>query len=101
MLCGYRVHERRWRSPYGEIDVIARRGRTICFIEVKARTNVEEALFALQPRQQQRILRAARAYLAAHPKSAGLEIRFDLMVVAGYRWPRHLRHAFDASDTTA
>lgn len=104
MLCvlrltcsGYRILAHRHRTPMGEIDLIARRGNRIAFIEVKARQLLEDGLYALQPKQQQRIIRAAKSYLSSHPKYATLSPQFDLMVVAKRGWPAHVPHAFDAS----
>lgn len=96
VLTGHRILERRHRNSHGEIDLIAKRGKQLVFIEVKARQRLEDGLYALQPHQQQRILRAASAYLANHPAYQELRIRFDFMVVSGVTWPKHIRHAFEA-----
>ena len=64
---GYRILARRFRTPHGEIDIVARRRNLIAFIEVKARASLDEAAFAVTPRQQQRIIDAAQGWLAAHP----------------------------------
>ncbi len=93
-LKGYRILERRYRNPFGEIDLIARRGALVAFVEVKARDDVATAAEALGSRQQRRVVRAAEAYLAHHPELAGLSLRFDLILV-GYRTlPRHLPDAW-------
>jgi len=90
-LKGYRILARRLRTPAGEIDLIACRGRTLAFIEVKARTTgVAEAL---GERQRARIARAAEAFAAARPDLASLDWRFDLVLVRG-GW--RLRHIADA-----
>jgi putative endonuclease len=93
---GYRILARRLATPVGEIDLVARRGRVLAFVEVKARASVEEALFAIGRRQQQRIVRAAGAFLARRPALAGCDLRFDVIAVAPRRWPRHLPGAFTA-----
>ena len=62
-LKGYRILAREFRVPVGEIDLIARRGTILAFVEVKARKTAEAAPDALQPRQQRRIARAAGAFL--------------------------------------
>ena len=95
-LKGYRILARRLATPVGEIDLIARRGRTIAFVEVKARPTAEAALLALRPRQQARIVRAAQSFLARHPAAAGCDLRFDVIVVVPRRLPRHLPGAFTA-----
>lgn len=94
---GYRILARRFRTPYGEIDLVARRRNLIAFVEVKARESLDEAAWAVTPRQQQRIINAAQAWLIAHPEHAEFELRFDAMLIAPKSLPRHLLAAFDAS----
>ncbi|MEK7820397.1 MAG: YraN family protein [Pseudomonadota bacterium] len=100
MLKGYRVLGRRVRgapgSGVGEIDLIARRGRTLAFIEVKTRPDLDAAAFAIGPEQRRRIARAAEAFLAARPDLSGLDIRFDAVLVAPRRLPRHWPGAWTA-----
>ncbi|HWX08023.1 MAG TPA: YraN family protein [Bradyrhizobium sp.] len=97
MAKGYRILAKRYRTPYGEIDLVARRRNLVAFIEVKARASLDEAAYAVTPRQQQRIIDAAQAWLMAHPEHAEFELRFDAMLIAPRRLPRHLLAAFDAS----
>jgi putative endonuclease len=97
MAKGYRILTRRFRSPYGEIDLVAKRRNLIAFVEVKARATLDEAGYAVTPRQQARIINAAQAWLAAHPEHAEFELRFDAVLIAPRRLPRHLLAAFDAS----
>jgi putative endonuclease len=94
---GYRILARRFRTPHGEIDIVARRRNTIAFVEVKARDNLDDAAYAVTPRQQARIIAAAQIWLMAHDECAGYDLRFDAMLVAPRRLPRHLMAAFDAS----
>lgn len=94
---GYRILARRYRTPHGEIDIVARRRNLIAFIEVKARASLDDAAYAVTPRQQQRIVNAAQGWLVAHPEHAEFELRFDAMLIAPRRLPRHLLAAFDAS----
>ena len=94
---GYRILARRFRTPHGEIDIVARRRNTIAFVEVKARETLDEAAYAVTPRQQARIITAAQAWLMAHPEHDGYDLRFDAMLIAPRRLPRHLVAAFDAS----
>ena len=93
-LKGYRILARRHRSRVGEIDIIARRGRTLAFIEVKARQSLGDALESVSARQRARIRNAAELYLATRPHLTDLEPRFDIMLIAGWRWPRHLMDAW-------
>jgi putative endonuclease len=97
MAKGYRILAKRFRTPYGEIDLVARKRNLLAFIEVKARANLDDAAYAVTPRQQQRIIEAAQAWLATHPEHANFELRFDAMLIAPRRLPRHLLAAFDAS----
>lgn len=99
-LKGYRILARRFRSPVGEIDIVARRGATLAIVEVKARTTPEAALWALGPQQRQRLERAALAFLARQgtgvtPRS-GLTLRFDIMLVTPWRWPKHIENAWQS-----
>ena len=94
---GYRILARRFKTPYGEIDIVARRRNLVAFVEVKARARLDDAAYAVTPRQQQRIINAAQAWLMAHPEHAELDLRFDAMLIAPRRLPRHLQAAFDAS----
>jgi putative endonuclease len=94
---GYRILARRFRTPHGEIDIVARRRQLLAFIEVKARASLDEAAYAVTLRQQQRIIAAAQGWLMMHPEHADFEFRFDAMLIAPRRLPRHLIGAFDAS----
>ena len=95
---GYRIVARRFRSPVGEIDIVARRRGTLVFVEVKARGRLDDAAEAVMQRQQRRIIAAAEAWLASHPDDVNCDIRFDVMLVAPRSLPRHIVAAFDASN---
>jgi len=94
---GHRIVARRWRSPVGEVDIVARRRNTLIFVEVKARERLDDAAAAILPRQQRRIIAAAEAWLARHPDDINSNIRFDVVLVAPRSLPRHIEAAFDAS----
>jgi putative endonuclease len=94
---GYRILARRFRTPLGEIDIVARRGGLLVFVEVKARDNFDEAAESINKRQQSRIIGAAQMWLAAHPEDAMRDMRFDAILIIPGRLPRHLPAAFDAS----
>lgn len=97
LLCkGFNILERRWRSVYGEIDIIAKRGNHIHFIEVKARATARESIEALSWRQRERINRTAIAYLATTPAFSKLDMHLDLIYVCPWAIPRHLQDAWDA-----
>jgi len=97
MAKGYRILAKRFRTPHGEIDIVAKRRNLIAFVEVKARASLDEAAFAVTPRQQARIIDAANGWLVAHPEHAEFELRFDVILIAPRHLPRHLLAAFDAS----
>ena len=94
---GFRIVARRWKSPVGEIDIVARRRSLLIFVEVKARPDLEEAAWSVTDRQRGRIVAAAEAWLARYPDDRIRDIRFDAMLVAPGRIPRHITAAFDAS----
>ncbi len=94
---GYRIAARRWKTPFGEIDIVARRRRTLVFVEVKARERLDDAAEAVTERARRRILAAAVLWFAHHPADAGGDIRFDLILIAPGKMPRHIANAFDAT----
>ena len=97
MAKGYRILAKRFRTPVGEIDLVARRRNLLVFVEVKARATLDDAAYAVTPRQQRRIIDAAQTWLMAHPEHAEFDLRFDAMLIAPRHLPRHLLAAFDAS----
>ncbi len=94
MLKGYRILERRYRRPVGEIDIIARRKGVLAFIEVKARVTAGDAAQAISAHQRARIQRAAGVYMQERPDLAGLDIRFDALLVIRYHFPIHIVDAW-------
>lgn len=94
---GYRILAQRFRTPQGEIDLIAAKRGLVAFVEVKARARLADAAYAVTPRQQQRIIAAASLWLATHPEHATDELRFDAVLIAPRSSPRHIIAAFDAS----
>ncbi len=93
-VAGYRILARRYRCRVGEIDLVARRGRLVAFVEVKQRADGATAAAAISPRQQQRIARAAQMFMAEHRACAGCDMRFDAVLVVPWRWPQHLPGAW-------
>ena len=91
---GYRILAHNWKTPMGEIDLIARRGNLIAVVEVKHRPTEDAGLNAIRPKQRERIERAALAFLGRMPGVADLSIRFDVMLVTPYRPLRHLQDAW-------
>src|SRR5213083_2213511 len=91
---GFRILARRWKSPVGEIDIIARRRSLLVFVEVKARDKLDDAAWSVTDRQ--RLRTAAEAWLARYADDRIRDIRFDAMLVAPGRIPHHIPSAFDA-----
>jgi putative endonuclease len=90
---GYRILGRRVKTPFGEIDLIALRGRRIAFVEVKRRTTRLEAEAAIARRQAGRIARAAEFWISRHPRYRDHDRGLDAMLVVPGRFPVHLRNA--------
>jgi putative endonuclease len=95
-LKGYRLLARRYKTVVGEIDLIVHRGRTVAFVEVKSRPTMDEASEAATPAGRRRIARAASLWLAQNHAVAEWNLRFDVVMLAPGRLPRHLMGAFDA-----
>ena len=97
LLCkGYLPVCHRYKTPVGEVDLILRRGKTLVFVEVKARARHEDAAHAIHPQNQSRVMRAAQMFLAQHPECAHFQVRFDAVLLAWYRFPHHIKNAFHA-----
>ena len=91
---GYRLLSRRYKTPLGEIDLIARRGRVVAFVEVKARPTRREALDAVGRGGERRIVDAADLWLAKHPAAARFDLRYDMVLVTPWQLPQHVPDAF-------
>lgn len=92
---GYRILARRYLVKGGEIDIIARRGAALVFVEVKLRHAIETAQISIGAEKRRRISRAARAYLSGNEGAMRLALRADAIYLAPWRWPRHLENAFE------
>jgi putative endonuclease len=88
-LKGWAILDRRVRTPVGEVDLVARRGRTLAFVEVKARATAGQAAFALDDWRLRRVAAAAEA-LAHRYARAGDDVRIDAILLSPRRLPRHL-----------
>lgn len=93
-LKGYRILAQGFRMGVGEIDLVARRGGILAFVEVKRRGGMTEAVESISARQRRRIARAAEAFIVAHPQLAQMSQRFDVVLVAPRRLPRHILDAW-------
>lgn len=94
MAMGYRLLARRYRTKLGEIDLIVKRGGTVAFVEVKARASHDSAEDSITGEAERRIRNAADIWLARHPRAEGLTFRFDVVLIAPWRLPKHLVNAF-------
>ncbi|ASY59020.1 YraN family protein [Sinorhizobium sp. CCBAU 05631] len=94
MLKGYRIVAMRYRTKLGEIDIIARRGDLIACVEVKARASFYGAVFAVSDTAQRRIRAASDIWLSRQTDFHRLSVRYDIVAVMPWRWPRHLPDAF-------
>lgn len=92
----YRILARRWKTPFGEIDIVARRRGVVVFVEVKARASIDGAIEAVTERTQRRVIAAAQLWLARHPQHTNGDVRFDIIVVTPGKMPRHIVNAFSA-----
>lgn len=96
---GYRILEIRHRNAGGEIDIVAKTRATLALVEVKARRKSAYDLELITPHKRRRIEQAA-AILLAQPRYAllasqpNMSIRFDVMIVRGWRWPTHIKDAW-------
>jgi putative endonuclease len=88
-LKGYAIRARRFRGGGAEIDLIAQRGGTLVFVEVKARADLDAALASISAAKLARIARGARAFLARERRMPEI-IRCDAILVAPWRLPRHI-----------
>lgn len=96
-LKGYRIRAIRVKTPVGEIDVVADHRGTTVFLEVKARGRRDLEADAHYAVDRRRITRAAKYWLGRHPRDAQRPMRFDVIFLAPWTWPRHIVNAFDAS----
>jgi putative endonuclease len=91
-LKGYEILEKRYKTPLGEIDLLARKGQILIAVEVKTRNSREQASMALTPFQKKRIEKALLFYLAG--KRCALDLRFDVILMSPWKWPYHIQGAW-------
>lgn len=96
MTKGFAILARRFKSRYGEIDLIAVRRDLVICVEVKARANLADAAYAVGIRQRRRILKAGLDWLARHPKYSRHDVRFDVILIGRRGLLKHIKGAFDA-----
>ncbi|MDY0029983.1 MAG: YraN family protein [Pseudobdellovibrionaceae bacterium] len=92
-LKNFRMRSWRYKTPVGEIDLVMRSGNTIIFVEVKCRPSRDEGVSCVTQKMQSRIARAAQYYMAGNAGGEIADLRFDVVVVSGFRvW--HLDNAW-------
>jgi putative endonuclease len=91
----YKILARRYSIREGEIDIIAKRGDVIAFVEVKARATMEDAMTAITPEKRRRFSRAAARWISENPWAANHVLRADAVFVAPGKWPRHVVAAME------
>jgi len=92
-LKGWRILARRQRVGPGEVDIVARKGRTVAFVEVKWRASGEALDLAVDARRLRRVAKAAEALVPRYAR-AGDDVRIDVILLAPGRWPRHMANVW-------
>lgn len=90
---GYSILARRYKTPVGEIDLVARRGRMVCFIEVKGRRDNSTEI-PVKPAQMKRVARASLLFIQSQPSLSDHDLRFDILVIRPWHWPMHMIDAW-------
>ncbi len=93
-LKGYKIVAHRYKTHQGEIDIVAVRGKSLAFIEVKSRPSPTAGLEAVSPDQQRRMCRTAALFHAHYRGYSQHNMRFDVMVVLPWHLPIHIQNAF-------
>ena len=94
LICrGYRILARRFRAHSGEIDLIAKRGRRVVFVEVKHRATLADCQASVTPLTRRRVHSAADLWLARHERFQNCDLGFDLVFIVPRHWPMHLINA--------
>lgn len=97
-LKGYGILRKNYKTGknmnIGEVDFIAHKGKTIIFVEVKKRTTLEMAAYAVTENQKKRIIRGAELFLKQNPQYKNFDVRFDVVLVAFPLKIRHIKNAW-------
>lgn len=93
-LKGFSILERRYKTARGEVDIIARRGKLLIIVEVKARSQLEDALNAVTVRSARRVVAAARHWLCKRKNIDKFKLRFDIIVIGPKKLPIHIPNYF-------
>jgi len=93
-LKGYQILESRYKTPVGEIDLLAKKGKSLVAVEVKSRHSLEDAAYSVTPHQKKRIERALLYYLTRKPSPQS--VRFDVVLLSPLKWPCHIQGAWNS-----
>jgi putative endonuclease len=96
-LKGYRILAHRFKTPLGEIDLIAVRGKAVALIEVKQRPNLASGASAISAKQKHRLQQAAQFVLAGRPELSQHYLRFDALLVNRWGWLQHHQNIWPLS----
>ncbi|WP_174298572.1 YraN family protein [Sphingomonas bacterium] len=94
-LKGWHILDRRVRTPAGEVDIVARKGSLVAFVEVKTRATAAELDFAIDERRLARVAAAAELLMTRYARP-GDDIRVDVLLLAPGVRPRHIENAWIA-----
>ncbi len=94
---GFKILASRYKTKFGEIDLIIQKGELLCFVEVKARPNKSEALESVTARARGRIEKSALFFLSENPEKMDCDMRFDVVVITGGEEITHLDNAWEAT----
>ena len=93
LICkGYRILARRFKTPYGEIDIIAKKKNVIVFVEVKARKTMDKCFVAITQKQLHHIQNASEMYISIKQQFANCDRRYDVILVANFAFPLHVEN---------
>ncbi|MEH6629475.1 MAG: YraN family protein [Halopseudomonas aestusnigri] len=93
-LKGYQILASNFKTKVGEIDLVARKGTTLCFIEVKKRATKAEAAEAISSRQKARIIRASEQFIGHRSRYLSFDKRFDAVLIGATVIPYHIKNAW-------
>ncbi len=95
---GFQLLNHRYKTAYGEIDVIMEKDALICFIEVKARKNLSDGLFSITDKAKMRISNSALLWMQERTSNTDELYRFDVAIVTGDNHISYLANAFEAPE---
>jgi putative endonuclease len=91
---GYSILHKRYRSPYGEVDLITTKNKELIFVEVKRRRSISDGAYSISKRQKERIMRAYLWFIQENPHYQNTSTRFDAIIYSPHQPPQHIQNAF-------